>query len=124
MADAVATSQNYLLRWEWLAQLPLVTWPDWRGFILASGLSLEEERSIAGEVYPGFMQWLDREQPREGMLRRLVRRAWLEENGWCRRVGRLARLSLQLLFLLPPLARRLGDGLLWRRDYFVCVARI
>jgi len=123
MADAVATSQNYLLRWEWLAQLPLVTWSDWRGFLLASGLGLEEERSIAGEVYPGFMQWLDREQPRERMLRRLIRRAWLEENGWRRRVGSLARLPLQLLSLLPPLVRRFGDGLLWKRDYFVCVAR-
>jgi len=123
MADAVATSQNYLLRWEWLAQLPLVTWSDWRGFILASGLDLEEERSITGEVYPGFMQWLDREQPRDRLLRRLIRRAWLKESGWRRRVGSLARLPLQLLSLLAPLARRLGDGLLWKRDYFVCVAR-
>ena len=123
MADAVATSKNYLLRWEWLAQLPLVTWTDWRGFILASGLSLEEERSIAGEVYPGFLQWLDRERPRDWMLRGLIRRAWLEESGWWRRVGRLARLPLQLLSILPPLVRRFGDGLLWKRDYFVCVAR-
>lgn len=123
MADAVATSQNYLLRWEWLAQLPLVTWTDWRGFILASGLSLEEERSIAREVYPGFMQWLDRAQPRERMLRGMIRRAWLEESGWWRRVRRLARLPLQLLSVLPALVRRFGDGLLWKRDYFVCVAR-
>lgn len=123
LADAVATSQNYLLRWEWLAQLPLVTWSDWRGFILASGLSMEQERSIAGEVYPGFMQWLDRKQPRERMLQRLIRRAWLEENGWWRRAGRLARLPLQLLSILPALVRRFGDGLLWKRDYFVCVAR-
>ena len=123
MADAVAVSQNYLLRWEWLAQLPLVTWPDWRGFILASGLSLEQERSIAGEVYPGFRQWMDREQPRERLLRRLVRRAWLEESGWRRRAGRLARLPLQLLSIVHPLVRRFGDGLLWKRDYFVCVAR-
>lgn len=123
MADAVATSQNYLLRWEWLAQLPLVTWTDWRGFLLGSGLSLEEERSIAGEVYPGFMQWLDRKQPRERMLRGLIRRAWLEERGWWRRVERMARLPLQLLSILPPLVRRFGDGLLWKRDYFVCVAR-
>lgn len=123
MADAVATSQNYLLRWEWLAQLPLVTWTDWRGFILASGLSLEEERSIAREVYPGFMQWLDRAQPRERILRGMIRRAWLEESGWWRRVGRLARLPLQLLSVLPALVRRFGDGLLWKRDYFVCVAR-
>ena len=123
MADAVATSQNYLLRWEWLAQLPLVTWTDWRGFILASGLSLEEEKSIAGEVYPGFMQWLDRAQPRERMLRGMIGRAWLEESGWWRRVGRLARLPLQLLSVLPALVRRFGDRLLWKRDYFVCVAR-
>jgi len=123
MADAVAVSRNYLLRWEWLAQLPLVTWPEWRGFILASGLSLEQERSIAGEVYPGFRQWMDREQPRERLLRRMVRRAWLEESGWRRRAGRLARLPLQLLSILHPLVRRFGDGLLWKRDYFVCIAR-
>jgi len=30
---------------------------------------------------------------------------------------------LQLLSILPPLVRRFGDGLLWKRDYFVCVAR-
>lgn len=124
MADAVATSQNYLLRWEWLAQLHLVTWADWRGFILASGLSLEKERSIAKEVYPGFMQWVDQERaihPR--MLRGMIRRAWVEERGWWSRLRRLTRLPLQLLAVMPLIVRRHGARLLWKRDYVLCVAR-
>lgn len=123
MADVVSTSPNYFLRWEWLARLHLITRMDWHRLLMAAGLTLHKEMSIAGDVFPGLMRWVVEEQGRSrGMIRRAIRQAWSEDRVWRRRLGRLARVPLRSTFLLPALFRRLSGRLLSTRDFVLFVA--